>query len=153
MFVSASVTMSRFICLLLVMLILLAKVNGHTWLSRVDDEHHKEVNATSLEELEPISNCIRFDKMDGIREWDIKRYFLWEIVSIHYMEYVNSRISIVGLLLFGPEKDRSTLRAVRSPEHVVDDWQCSTFLLHIWCDHLYLLNEIGFIEVEIIQKA
>lgn len=65
------------------MLILLEKVNGDTWLSRVDDEHHKPVNATSLEES--ISNRIRFDKMDGIREWDIKRYFLWEIVSIHYI--------------------------------------------------------------------
>ncbi|GKE18257.1 hypothetical protein Tco_1425834, partial [Tanacetum coccineum] len=41
-----------------------------------------------------------------------------------HMDYVNSRIEMVGLILFGPEKARSTLHSVRAPERIVDDLKC-----------------------------
>lgn len=62
--------------------------------------------------------------------------------ALSHMEYVNSRISIVGLLLFGPEKDRSTLRAVRSPDRVVDDWQYLDSTVHFYLLFYYIYGVI-----------
>lgn len=39
-------------------------------------------------------------------------------------EYLNSRIDMVGLILFGPENGRSIIRSVRGPkQNLVDELQ------------------------------
>nr|GEW77715.1 pescadillo homolog [Tanacetum cinerariifolium] len=49
-----------------------------------------------------------------------------------YLAYI-TRIEMVGLILFGPEKARSTLHSVRAPKRIVDDLKCfkSTVQFHI----------------------
>ncbi|GKE54729.1 hypothetical protein Tco_1489885, partial [Tanacetum coccineum] len=59
------------------------------------------------------------------------------------MDYVNSRIEMVGLILFGPEKARSTLHSVRAPERIVDDLKCFKSTLESFEKHCCLLPELG----------
>ncbi|GJX87476.1 asparaginyl endopeptidase 1 [Tanacetum coccineum] len=60
-----------------------------------------------------------------------------------HMDYVNSRIEMVGLILFGPEKARSTLRSVRAPERIVDDLKCFKSMLESFEKHCCVLPELG----------
>nr|GEW63959.1 asparaginyl endopeptidase 1 [Tanacetum cinerariifolium] len=52
-------------------------------------------------------------------------------------------IEMVGLILFGPEKARSTLRSVRAPKRIVDDLKCFKSTLESFEKHGCLLPELG----------
>ncbi|GJU38973.1 putative ribonuclease H-like domain-containing protein [Tanacetum coccineum] len=138
---------------LLVMVILLANVRAHT------PSHHKPEKDTTWELLQAITNRIPSHNTD-IREWDVACYRLWETYrksatserpkiakdlnkALTRMEYINSRIEMVGLILFGPEKARSTLRSVRAPERIVDDLKCFKSTLESFEKHCCLLPELG----------
>ncbi|PWA71664.1 hypothetical protein CTI12_AA276330 [Artemisia annua] len=111
---------------LLVMVILLANVRAHT------SSHHKPENDTTWELLQAIANRIPSHNTE-IKERDLALHRLWETYhksttserpkivkdlnkALTHMEYVNSKIEMAGLILFGPEKARSTLHSVRAPE-------------------------------------
>ncbi|GKC47758.1 transmembrane protein 194, partial [Tanacetum coccineum] len=61
-------------------------------------------------------------------------------------EYLNSRIDMIGLFLFGPENGRSIIHSVRAPgQPLVDDLQClkfttSLFVKHCGCIHTHCLR-------------
>lgn len=67
------------------MVTLLCKVRAH---APSHLEHHKPAdNTTTWELLQAIANRIPLQDTE-IREWDVKRYWLWDIVSIHFLDHI-----------------------------------------------------------------
>ncbi|PWA43753.1 asparaginyl endopeptidase 1 [Artemisia annua] len=139
---------------LLVMVTLLCKVRAH---APSHLEHPKPAdNTTNWELLQAIANRIPLQDTE-IRQWDVKRYWLWDIYrrsttsekptiildineELTQWEHLNSRIDMVGLILFGPENGRSIIRSVRRPgQDLVDELQCleSTAQLFLQALRLY----------------
>ncbi|GJT41238.1 hypothetical protein Tco_0941103 [Tanacetum coccineum] len=113
-------------------------------------------NSTTWELLLSLANNIGLD----IRESDSKRYLLWNTYrtsstserlaivkefneELTRWEYINSRINMIGLFLFGPEKYQSTLGTVRGKKPIVDDWKCFKSTLELFEKHCCLLPELG----------
>ncbi|GKE00981.1 asparaginyl endopeptidase 1, partial [Tanacetum coccineum] len=97
---------------------------------------------TTWELLQAVANRIPLYNPDEIREWNARRYYLWDLFrtstspeipsvildindQLTQWEYLNSRIDMIGLFLFGPENGRSIIHSVRAPgQPLVDDLQC-----------------------------
>ncbi|GJY70107.1 hypothetical protein Tco_0473089 [Tanacetum coccineum] len=117
-------------------------------------------SSTSWELLLPRSNNISFDTTEYIRKLDSKHRLLWHVYrtsstserlaivkefneELTRWEYINSRINMIGLFLFGPEKYQSTLSTVRGKKPIVDDWKCFKSTLELFEKHCCLLPELG----------
>ncbi|PWA49180.1 hypothetical protein CTI12_AA483920 [Artemisia annua] len=147
------------ISMLIVMLIILAIVSGDTRSIVDNDESSKTEHNTTLEVLDAHANRIDLHNRE-VREWDLGRYWLWGtynmssgshmrptiIMDINkeftQWEYLNSRIDMVGLILFGPENGRSIIRSVRGPkQNLVDELQCLESTAQLFYKHCHCIHE------------
>ncbi|PWA95960.1 hypothetical protein CTI12_AA044450 [Artemisia annua] len=124
----ASFSIVVFPCLLLVTTLLLAKVTTGD-LDNDYDESYKASNASSTWDYRNSSLTKTTTSMKKLNK------------ALTHQEYVNSQIKMATWLLFGPEKSRSNLLAVRSLHLLLDDLQCvestaQSFVKH--CGVLYV---------------
>ncbi|GJV89995.1 asparaginyl endopeptidase 1 [Tanacetum coccineum] len=110
--------------------------------------------STTWDLLLPLANNISLNITHYIRRVDSERHFLWNVYrtssnserlptvvkelneELTQWEYINSRINMIGLFLFGPEKYRSILSTIRDPKQgLADDMQCFASTWHMFYEH------------------
>ncbi|GJX17761.1 hypothetical protein Tco_0218593 [Tanacetum coccineum] len=95
----------------------------------------------------PLANNISLNSPHYIRRVDSERHFLWNVYrtssnserlptvvkelneELTQWEYINRRINMIGLFLFGPENIDSILSTIRDPKQGLADYMLMLLLL------------------------
>ncbi|KAI7733698.1 hypothetical protein M8C21_018676 [Ambrosia artemisiifolia] len=139
---------SCLICWIVTVVVLLSHPG---WTEQSHGGHEKKEN---MMEWGGISNRVR-----GIKQRDVYPFNLWELYknsstfqkpkvvkeiqdAVTKLAYLDSRIDILGLILFGPKNRQSIIRAVRDEKRqMVDDQKCLKSTLKLFEKHCGLLTD------------